>query len=144
MLDKILKIQNFIIRELPSSRTLLVDTLSKYEANRNRLECALPIPVDPSHKPGIETLTAARLGTCSGPLDFVNMKSRVIFAGREKSCYWTDSHQNWCVCELMCERQAGRFNIAYFRYFMTFGSDFNEMSTEKVLFWSDHFTVFPK
>ena len=61
MLDKILKIQNFIIRELPSSRTLLVDTLSKYEPNRNRLECALPIPVDPSHKPGIETLTAERL-----------------------------------------------------------------------------------
>ena len=44
----------------------------------------------------------------------------------------------------MCEGQAVRFNIAYFRYFMTFGSDFNEMSTEKVLFWSDHFTVFPK
>ena len=53
MLDKILKIQNFTIRELPSSRTLLVDTLSKYEPNRNRLECALPIPHD---VPGIETL----------------------------------------------------------------------------------------
>ena len=55
MLDKILKIQNFTIRELPSSRTLLVDTLSKYEANRNRLECALPIP---HGGPGIETLIA--------------------------------------------------------------------------------------
>ena len=65
MLDKILKIQNFTIRERPSSRTLLVDTLSKDEANRNRLECALPIPVDPSHKPGIETLMYGQISSCA-------------------------------------------------------------------------------
>ena len=54
MLDNILKNQNFTFRQLPSSKLLPVDVLSKNEQIRDHLECARPIPDD---KPGIETLT---------------------------------------------------------------------------------------
>ena len=56
-LDKILKIQNFSFRQLPSRKPLPVDVLSKNERIRNRLECARPIPDDLPQKLGIETLT---------------------------------------------------------------------------------------
>ena len=62
MLNKMLKIQNFTIRELPSAKTLLVVVLSKYEQIRSNTKCALPIPDD---KPGIETLTQPGPGQLS-------------------------------------------------------------------------------
>ena len=54
MLGNILKNQNFTFRQLPSSKLLPVDVLSKNEQIRDRLECARPMRDD---KPGIETLT---------------------------------------------------------------------------------------
>ena len=56
MLDKILKIQYFTIRQLPSQKPLPAVVLAKNERIRDHLECAHPIPVD---TPGIEMLTAA-------------------------------------------------------------------------------------
>ena len=58
MLDKMLRIQNFTFRQLPSSKLLPVDVLSKNERIRDRLECARLISDD---KPGIGTLTAGRV-----------------------------------------------------------------------------------
>ena len=54
MLDKILKIQYFTIRQLPSQKPLPAVVLAKNERIRDHLECAHPIPVD---SPGIEMLT---------------------------------------------------------------------------------------
>ena len=54
MLDKILKIQYFTIRQLPSQKPLPAVVLAKNERIRDHLECAHPIPVD---TPGIEMLT---------------------------------------------------------------------------------------
>ena len=53
MLDNILKIQNFTFRQLPSSKPLPVDVLSKNERIRDRLECARPIPDDLPQKLGV-------------------------------------------------------------------------------------------
>ena len=47
MLDRMLKIQNFTIRQLPSSKPFPTCVLSKYEQFRSYLECARPIPDDP-------------------------------------------------------------------------------------------------
>ena len=60
MLDKILKIQNFNFRQLPSRKPLPVDTVSKNERIRDYLECARLIPANPPQKLGIETLTAEK------------------------------------------------------------------------------------
>ena len=54
LLDKILKIQYFTIRQLPSQKPLPAVVLAKNERIRDHLECAHPIPVD---SPGIEMLT---------------------------------------------------------------------------------------
>ena len=58
MLDKILKIQYFTIRQLPSQKPLPAVVLAKNERIRDRLERAHPIPVG---TPGIEMLTPAGL-----------------------------------------------------------------------------------
>ena len=47
MLDKIIKIQYFAIRQLPSPKPLPTVVLAKNERYRDRLECPCPIPVDP-------------------------------------------------------------------------------------------------
>ena len=59
MLDKILKIQYFTIRQLPSQKPLPAVVLAKNERIRDHLECAHPIPVD---SPGIEMLTVETSG----------------------------------------------------------------------------------
>ena len=57
MLDKILKIQYFAIRQLPSPKPLPTVVLAKNERYRDRFSVLAPYPSIPTQKPGIETLT---------------------------------------------------------------------------------------
>ena len=74
-----LKNQNFTFRQLPSSKLLPVDVLSKNEQIRDRLECARPIPDDLPQKLGIETLTVGYEGRVVSERESTEVFCRDVF-----------------------------------------------------------------